>query len=471
MKLRIENRKLRIELLLLAALVLFSAAVVHADTWQNAVAQISQDLTQSRKDVETAQQIVGDERSRLNRELSALRAEAAQDEKSLQTLKTQFEELLQTEEKLRKDIEAQEAETKTLAETLRTAAKDVKELVDSSLITPENASRHAHLAPLLKPERSPGMDDIENLTAILFEEMEGGKEIRKRTGTFINDEGAEVSGTLIRIGKFTSLYQTGDAVGYLRFDKSLQKLTAVPGKPPWHIRRNIEEYFSGKSDSVPLDLTGGIIAEQVNRKQKFREHLEAGGLLVWPILLIAAVALLMCAERLYTLGRIPANTDRIMENIRALFSEGDVKGCQAICEKHSKIPVCNIIKTGLDYVQFSRESLENALEEAVLRELPRLERFLSTLAVLAAVAPLLGLLGTVTGMIHTFQGITVFGTSDPRMMSGGISEALITTELGLSAAIPIIIAHHFFDRRVEKIIGDMEEKGTAFVTLVLKIEK
>ena len=130
-----------------------------------------------------------------------------------------------------------------------------------------------------------------------------------------------------------------------------------------------------------------------------------------------------------------------------------------------------ILKAGLENVPASREVLENVLQEAILRELPRLERFLPTLSVLAAIAPLLGLLGTVTGMINTFQVIMQFGTSDPRMMSGGISEALITTQLGLVVAIPILIMHHFLERRVDKVIGDMEEKGTALTVTILKNEK
>ena len=86
----------------------------------------------------------------------------------------------------------------------------------------------------------------------------------------------------------------------------------------------------------------------------------------------------------------------------------------------------------------------------------------------AAIAPLLGLLGTVTGMIDTFHVITVYGTGDPRMMSGGISEALVTTQLGLAVAVPIMILHHFLERRVDKILSDMEEKGTSFTVILLK---
>jgi biopolymer transport protein ExbB len=108
------------------------------------------------------------------------------------------------------------------------------------------------------------------------------------------------------------------------------------------------------------------------------------------------------------------------------------------------------------------------LTEAILRELPRLERGLSMLAIFGAVAPLLGLLGTVTGMIDTFRVITLFGTGDPKLMSGGISEALITTEIGLAVAIPIMLLYTFLRRKVDGIVGEMEEKAVGLSNIILK---
>jgi biopolymer transport protein ExbB len=106
------------------------------------------------------------------------------------------------------------------------------------------------------------------------------------------------------------------------------------------------------------------------------------------------------------------------------------------------------------------------LQEAILKELPRLERFLPMLNIMGAVAPLLGLLGTVTGMIGTFRVITLYGTGDPRVMSGGISEALVTTMFGLAVAIPIMLIHTFLNRRIEHVVGDMEEKAVALTNII-----
>ncbi|OQY59451.1 MAG: hypothetical protein B6245_06565 [Desulfobacteraceae bacterium 4572_88] len=459
------------QILLTAFLWLCLALHGNAASWNEIVAQVDKDVAQTREAVRETRKIVQEERGKLQKELAELRGTVEQDEAGLKALKAQFETMLQTEETLRGEIEQEEEAARALEETIRTLAKDADEMIQRSLITAEQPSRRDAIRPMLDTERFPGMDDIETLAAVFSEEMAEGGKIRKRSGTFVNAQGAEVSGTILRIGKFTACYQLDGEVGYLRLDKDLQKLVAIPGKPPWGVRRAIRKYFFGESVHMPLDLTGGIIAEQVNQGQGVREWLDSGGLLVWPILIIAVVAMLLSLERLFSLGRIPTKTDKLMDRLRDLLSKGDVKGGQELCQKNPGIPTCNVLKAGLESVKASREVMENILEEAILKELPRLERFLSTLGVLAAIAPLLGLLGTVTGMIHTFQGITVFGTSDPRMMSGGISEALVTTQMGLAVAIPIMIAHHFFDRRVEKIIGDMEEKGTAVMALVVKSEE
>ena len=155
-----------------------------------------------------------------------------------------------------------------------------------------------------------------------------------------------------------------------------------------------------------------------------------------------------------------------MQTLKERIMADDWEGCRTFLELGHKKLIPKVLLTALAFKDQTRQDMENALQEAILGEIPRIERFLSTLGMLAAIAPLLGLLGTVTGMINTFHVITYYGTGDPRMMSGGISEALVTTMLGLSVAIPIMMAHTFLSRRVETQISKMEEKSVAFVNLV-----
>jgi biopolymer transport protein ExbB len=162
-----------------------------------------------------------------------------------------------------------------------------------------------------------------------------------------------------------------------------------------------------------------------------------------------------------------------MGQVNELAAQGRWEDCEKLLHQDGRqaMPVVNVLRAGLAGRGEDRETLESILQEAILRELPRLERFLSVLAVLGAVAPLLGLLGTVTGMIDTFRVITLHGTGDPRMMSGGISEALITTELGLAVAIPVMLLHTFLSRRVDHIVGEMEEKAVALTNTIQKEAK
>ena len=126
-------------------------------------------------------------------------------------------------------------------------------------------------------------------------------------------------------------------------------------------------------------------------------------------------------------------------------------------------PLGRVLKVYYDNTDIDMESLELKLGEAVLKETPKLSRFNTLLKVIAVVAPLLGLLGTVTGMIITFQAITLFGTGDPKLMAGGISQALVTTVLGLCVAIPTVLLHTLVSGRSHRIIEVLEEQATGMV--------
>ena len=117
------------------------------------------------------------------------------------------------------------------------------------------------------------------------------------------------------------------------------------------------------------------------------------------------------------------------------------------------------------------ETLEYKLDEAILKELPKLQRGLGALSLLAAIAPLLGLLGTVIGIIETFQSITLYGTGDPRAMSDGISQALVTTVMGLVVAIPLLLLHSFLSSRSNRLTHLLDEKSKSFVALLAEINR
>ena len=188
---------------------------------------------------------------------------------------------------------------------------------------------------------------------------------------------------------------------------------------------------------------------------------------MWPILALAAAALLIVLYKAIYLNTMAGNTSKIMGRMNELAEQGDWEACEQLVTR-KRSPVVHVLAAGLGARRADRETQESVLQEAILNQLPRVERGMAVLAVLGAVAPLLGLLGTVTGMIDTFRVITLYGTGDPKLMSGGISEALVTTELGLAVAIPIMLLHTFLSRRVSAIVGDMEERSVQLCNIFQK---
>lgn len=178
-----------------------------------------------------------------------------------------------------------------------------------------------------------------------------------------------------------------------------------------------------------------------------KERIAQGGWIGYIILILGAIGLLVA----------------LLQFLSLLSAGRGVAKQQKQDEVSSKNPLGRILSVYNDKLAQDVETLQLKLDEAILRETPKLERGLITLAILAAIAPMLGLLGTVSGMIETFQSITLFGTGDPKLMSGGISQALVTTELGLAVAIPLLLIHSGLSSKSNRLIQVLDEESAAIV--------
>jgi len=366
----------------------------------------------------------------------------------------------------------EELQYKEISGNVRLAARDLSALLEQSPLTALKPERLAPLRQILREGYFPDIEDISGMAGALLDEMALGGQVGLREAKFVGRDGEEQTGNVLTLGTFTAVYETadGEETGFLRYSQSERKLFALSALPPGGMSKTLRRYLAGDSESCTIDISGGGALRQITQEVSFWEHILQGGPIVYPILAIGVVALIIVAFRIFFLNRIHGNTDRIMNDVSKLASKRDWDGCEAIVKRHEakKMPVIEVIADGLSARDEDRATLESVMQEAILRELPRVERGLSVLSVLAAVAPLLGLLGTVTGMIETFRVITLYGTGDPRLMSSGISEALVTTELGLAVAIPIMLFHTFLSRRSNAIIGEMEEKAVHLSNIILK---
>lgn len=224
----------------------------------------------------------------------------------------------------------------------------------------------------------------------------------------------------------------------------------------------IRSLTAGEPAAVPVDVTGGDAIRVADAQPTLMEHLKEGGFVMIPLLLVALVAAVLTLWKAVSLGMIHVKSDSRVDAVLDAVRQGDIRKAETEAAGLT-LPVRSLVEGAVAHHDAPRENLEEIMHEHVVAELPGLERNLGTLAVLGGIAPLLGLLGTVTGMIHTFQLVTIFGSGDAKLLSGGISEALVTTETGLAIAIPVLLAHAFLARRAKSIIGALEQLAMRMV--------
>ena len=195
------------------------------------------------------------------------------------------------------------------------------------------------------------------------------------------------------------------------------------------------------------------------------ELFKAGGFLMWPILLCSVVAVAIICERFWALNRKSVSPVNLTAQVQQMVERNEIDGAKIELIRAS-CPLGRILAAGLTNLANDREIMKDAIEEAGRHVVHDLERYLNSLGTIAAITPLLGLLGTVIGMIKVFSAITAFGVGDPTILAGGISEALITTATGLSVGIPTLMFYRYFRGRVNGLTVDMEEQAIRFVEIV-----
>ncbi|MCX7818231.1 MAG: MotA/TolQ/ExbB proton channel family protein [Kiritimatiellae bacterium] len=219
--------------------------------------------------------------------------------------------------------------------------------------------------------------------------------------------------------------------------------------------------------TLPFDASLGNARKVERTRETLWEHIQKGGAVMWPILGVAAVAAIVALTKWITLARVRVPDE---QEVGPLLEAAAARDAAAVMEVATAWPgpAAEMIEAGAANLAHGRDLIEEAMFERVLRARSRFQRGLPILAVAAASAPLLGLLGTVTGIISTFKLLTVFGTGDVKMLSAGISEALITTEFGLYVAIPSLLSHSFLSRRAKSLTDRLERLAVAFLAQVEK---
>ena len=455
-------------LLVSVAIAVALAGAAHAQDLREAFRKAEQEREAVRARAAAKEEAILGDRTQLLTTVTTLEQEQARLEARLKDLQARVTDAAARREALEKEWSARELDTREISGNVRLAARDVEALLRQSHFTAFDTTRVGKIGALLDTGYYPGIDDISGLAGTLMDEIAQSGRVSVRESQLIGRDGNRVSGRVITLGSFTAAYELPNEIGFLNYSPEANTFFAASQLPRGAIGRNLAGFLHGQKDLVPVDLSGGEAVRQIAYKVSFLEQIQTGGPVVWPIIGVALAALLIVVTRAFYLNRIHANTDHFMTEVNTMAARGDWNAADEMVSRHARghMPVIEVIKAGLAVRDRDRETQESVLQEAILHQLPSIERGLSVLAVLGAVAPLLGLLGTVTGMINTFRIITLFGTSDPKLMSGGISEALVTTELGLMVAIPVMLLHTLLTRRSDHIIGEMEEKAVQLTNIL-----
>jgi len=283
--------------------------------------------------------------------------------------------------------------------------------------------------------------------------LSGLGKLRESQGSFFLTDGTEVDGTIVHIGNIASYGLAGDRGGALA-PAGDDKFKVWAASTP----EDAEALVAGQAPNVLNIFLYESATKAIEEKEgkTVLSVINSGGTIAWIIVGLGALAALLILLRIFFLRNASKSTGKVGKAVGDLVEAGRIDEALQAC-KRLKGSTANVVASAIRNLGREREHIEDIISEQILHESAHLNRFGAFIIVIAAVAPLLGLLGTVTGMIATFDIITEFGTGDPKLLSGGISIALVTTEVGLAVAIPALIFGNLLSGWAESIKDDMEK--------------
>ncbi|KPM74952.1 MULTISPECIES: MotA/TolQ/ExbB proton channel family protein [unclassified Pseudoalteromonas] len=364
-------------------------------------------------------------------------------------LETQFEENEVKLANLTDTLSNRMGSLKELFGVLQQVAGDSSNKFMTSVVSAELPGRSNFMDELAQKMGSTSklasIDDIEKVWFELQREMTEQGKVSRFTTDVIVEGGSKAQKEVVRVGAF-NLIADGKYLEYTPATNTISQLTRQPSSRYTATAADLQQANSGV---VPfaLDPTGGSILGLLVQAPDTEEQVHQGGTVGYIILGVGLIALLIALERFVSLMIMGSKIRRQLKDTVARDDN----------------PLGRVMKVKDQYPDVAYDTLELKLSEAIIREMPKITRNLTLIKIISVVAPLLGLLGTVTGMINTFQAITLFGTGDPKLMAGGISQALVTTVLGLVVAIPTVFLYTLLNTRSKNMLLILQEQSAGII--------
>lgn len=328
-----------------------------------------------------------------------------------------------------------------LATTFREFSGDFSAVLQDSMITAQLPRRSEQLRALASADTQPSIDDIQSLWVLLQEEMTEAARVTVFEAPVVLVDGTATRRPVLRVGPFLSFSERD----FLRFVPQTGELLVLSRQPAARYRDAAQEFVAhpGSVAAITVDPSRGSLLGLLSYTPNLRERIDQGGMIGYITIALGLLGMCLAGWRGLYLGVLYF---RIKEQLRHVQAPSAAN------------PLGRVLQSVAGIDLYKEDLLQLKLDEAVLAEIPALERGNSLIKLLAAIAPLLGLLGTVTGMILTFQAISLFGSGDPKLMAGGISQALVTTVLGLVVAIPLLFSHSVIAYLSRSMIQRLDEQ-------------
>jgi biopolymer transport protein ExbB len=338
---------------------------------------------------------------------------------------------------------------------VRQASADAYGVIATSIVSAEKPGREAFLAEMSQDSKGlPNIKELEELWYSLQTEMTESGQVSRFTSDVVDLTGGTTSQEVVRVGSFNLIGEEG----YLIYDDSSGKIQPLGRQPESHQVASAKNLREATSGFVPVfvDPSSGAILNLFKQKATMTDRYHQGQEVGYIITGMLTIGLFIGLFKIVQLTMVGGKMRSQLNNID---------------NPSSSNPLGRILTVYQANKQADTESLELKLDEAILQELPSIESGINIIKIFAAIAPLLGLLGTVLGMIATFQQITLFGTGDPRIMAGSISMALVTTAMGIIAALPLILMHSVVAGRSKKIVHVLDEQTAGVIAAHAEMEK
>ncbi|MGB5917502.1 MotA/TolQ/ExbB proton channel family protein [Arcobacter sp.] len=334
--------------------------------------------------------------------------------------------------------------------SVRQTSSDFLINFQSSLTASEDLKKEEQFLKLSNSKKLANIQELKEFWHSMLDEIIKSGNIAQYDADVILATGEKTKEKVTRVGLFAAT-SNGKYLTYSNDMKSLVELTVQPSGSAVQLAKDFES--SNEISNIIIDPTRGTLFEMIANNPTIMDRITQGGIVGYIILILGALGLLFALFKMIVLNISSIKIKKQMKNISEINQDNSLGKIAHIFYKNSNDSI---------------NDLEIKIGQAILKETTQIKKGQSFVKLLAAVTPLLGLLGTVTGMIATFQAITLFGTGDPKLMAGGISTALITTVLGLVTAIPLLFAYTYISSKSEELVSILEEQSIGLLAKTLK---